>query len=203
MKKVAVLCFALLAFAAIFYFVDASRRSAPLDRLFQVGEFQLTTQAGTPFNSSSLQGKVWIADFIFTHCPTICPTLTEKMSALTRTFAREPNVRFISISIDPVADTPAVLAEYARTRHLDLSRWTLLTGPQDAIIHTIVNGFHQPVGERIPRTINREIYDMLHSGRFTLVDQHGIARGLYETDPEGLEQLEHDVNTLLETEGNQ
>ena len=53
------------------------------------------------------------------------------------------------------------------------------------------------MGDRIPQTINREIYDMLHSGRFTLVDQRGVARGLYETDREGLANLERDIRTLL------
>lgn len=198
MKKVAALCFALLVFAGAYYAYDATHRGPTPPRMFQVGEFELTTQSGTRFLSSTLTGRVWVADFIFTHCPSICPLLTEKMNTLAQKFAHEPNVRFVSISIDPRADTPAVLAEYARSRHLDLTHWSLLTGPEDQIIHTIVNGFHQPVGERIPQTINREIYEMLHSGRFTLVDQHGMARGVYETDPEGLADLERDMHTLLE-----
>lgn len=197
MKKVAAVCMLLLIFAGVYYVVDARLSPPEPERLYTVGDFTLTTQAGAPFQSSSLRGNVWVSDFIFTHCPSICPTLTEKMNALRQTFVNEENVRFVSITIDPDADTPEVLTRYAQERHLDLSRWTFLTGPKDAIIRTIVNGFHQPVGDRIPQTINREIYDMLHSGRFTLVDQRGVARGHYETDPEGLADLERDIRTLL------
>ena len=84
----------------------------PPPTLLEVPAFELTSQAGDAFGSEQLQGEVWIANFIFTRCPTICPLLTSQMKGLTDSLADTP-VRFVSFSVDPANDTPAVLTEYA------------------------------------------------------------------------------------------
>lgn len=90
--------------------------------LTQVPNFSLTRESGETFSSAeSLRGHVWIANFIFTTCPSICPTLTSQMGNLERR-TRGSDVRFVSFSVDPETDTPEVLSRYARAHDANLER---------------------------------------------------------------------------------
>lgn len=121
----------------------AGRGPSPLTpddrvRTLSIPEFSLTAQDNSPVTRASLTGRVTIVDFIFTHCPFICPTLTGKMKELSLQLADTP-VRFLSVSVDPKNDTPARLAEYAKDNNADLLRWTFATGEM-ATVKSIVNG---------------------------------------------------------------
>lgn len=164
-----------------------------LPEMLPIGEFALTDQDGRAFGSAELRGKVWVADFIFTSCPDICPVMSTQMANLHRRIA-DADVRFVSITVDPERDTPEVLREYAARFRAD-SRWRFLTGEAAVVRRTIEQGFRLPVGDREARPGGG--YDILHGSRFALVDRRGILRGLYETDAEGLERLERDVARLL------
>ncbi|HEV7785687.1 MAG TPA: SCO family protein, partial [Thermoanaerobaculia bacterium] len=92
-------------------------------------EFTLTTQDGQSLTREALLGKITIVDFMFTHCPFICPRLTATMSSMAQQLTGTP-IRFLSISVDPIHDTPRQLKQYAADREIDTSRWTLATGDQ-------------------------------------------------------------------------
>ena len=156
----------------------------------QLPDFSLTDQFGASFASSNLHDKVWIADFIFTSCATICPPMTIEMATLQDEFAGE-DVHFVSFSVDPERDTPTVLRRYADNYGADGGRWAFLTGQKTAIYQLAHEGFNLATGHRGS--------EILHSTRFVLVDQNQQLRGYYESrSPGSLQQLRKDIRTLLE-----
>lgn len=170
----------------------------PIPELLPVSDFTLTSQAGEDFGTHDLRGKVWIADLIFTSCPDICPVMSSTMGNLHRRIDHE-DVRFVSITVDPEVDTPEVLREYAARYRADTDRWVFLTGAPEDVREVILRSFRLPVEEPFEREDG--VRDVLHTSRFMLIDRRGVMRGLYETDREGLERLERDVERLLEERG--
>lgn len=166
----------------------------PLPEMVPIQFFVLTDQDGDEFESSSLRGQVWIANFIFTSCPSICPLMSTQMGNLTRRITHD-DVRFVSISVDPSIDTPEVLREYAERYGADTERWVFLTGSVEDVSRVVGRSFRLPMGDRMDR--DEGSYDILHTGRFLLIDRWATMRGLYDTDRDGLERLEHDVARLL------
>jgi len=187
----------LRAFSLVAIVLLAGCREEPLPEMMPIGQFSLTAQDGRTIGSADLRGKVYVADFIFTSCPSICPVMSTQMANLHRRID-EADVRFVSITVDPERDTPEVLREYAARYRAD-SRWHFLTGEPTEVRRTIERAFRLPVGEREEIAGGR--YDIMHGARFVLIDRRGILRGLYETDADGLERLERDVGRLLEEDG--
>lgn len=165
-----------------------------LPSLFPVATFTLTDQDGRPFASSALRGKVWVAAFLFTHCPDVCPLLATKVANLERRLHDEPRVRFVSFSMDPEHDDPPALRRFALEHHADLSRWTLLTGDPAAMHALVEHGLHEPMGAPEPRDDGR--YDISHVASLLLIDAEGNVRAQYRTDADGLRSLEHDARRL-------
>ena len=115
---------------------------AQLDVLGAVPDFAFTDQTGAPVRSSDLRGRVHVAHFIFTRCPSVCPTTTLKMQRLGERLAgRGDAIHLLSFSIDPEHDTPPVLAAFAARYHADPARWKFLTGPPDAVRAAVEGGF--------------------------------------------------------------
>ena len=160
--------------------------------------FTLTDQDGRPFSSVGLAGKVWVADFIYTRCGASCPTLTAQMAALQKALRGEPGAAFVSISVDPRHDRPAVLKRYAKDFGADLSNWSFLCGDADATDALIQGGFKLPVVRvRVPEQGDKA--DIPHSSTLALVDRHGLIRAYYEGIEEGnWPKLEQAVRALLE-----
>ena len=108
-------------------------------------EFSLIAQDGRPMTRADLVGKVWVANFIYTHCTDTCPLQSARLAGLQTDFAGERSLRLISISVDPKRDTPAVLTQYAARFAADRERWWFLTGNKDTIYALIREGFHLSV----------------------------------------------------------
>ena len=153
-------------------------------------DFSLTDQRSAPFGLSDLHDKVWVADFIFTNCATICPPMTIQMASLQNEFAAE-DVHFVSFSVDPERDTPEVLLRYADDYGADGSRWAFLTGQKETIYQLAHEGFNLAAGHRGS--------EILHSTRFVLVDRNQQVRGYYDSrSPGSLQQLRKEIKKLLE-----
>ena len=121
--------------------------SAPEIRTYrEVGAFTLTDQKGQPLASSSLLGKVWIANFVFTSCTAECLVLSKRMSNLEKRFAGRPDIGFVSFSVDPGTDTPARLDKYAKLYEAG-ERWSFLTGDSAAMEGLIKERFLLPVAQ--------------------------------------------------------
>lgn len=179
--------------------LDALRREVPdaPPVYFQIPEFRLTDHFNEPFGSKELTGKLWVANFIFTSCPTRCPALTETMAKLQKRLKNMGDaVMLVSFSVDPERDTPEKLQEYAKKYHANPRRWRFLTGELAPVEQAIVQGFKMPMepGEAVPG--KPELFDITHGTRLVLVDRQGHVRGFYETDPESLDQLMADLSLL-------
>lgn len=156
-----------------------------------VPDFALIDEAGRPFDAAGLRGQVWIADFIFTSCAGQCPQMTDQMRLLQQRLPKA--VQFVSITVDPVRDTPTVLTRYSQTHGADPTRWHFLTGELAAIARLSKEGFRLSFAEG-----GSPDEPITHSVRFVLLDQGGQIRGFYDaTDPEALKRLVGDAESLL------
>ncbi len=154
-------------------------QSAGLEPVGELAPFQLTDQDGKTFGNAEMAGRVWVTDFFFTSCPSVCPLLTAEMAALARDFAGESRLGFLSISVDPVRDTPQALRAHADKNGLPQERWRLLTGPQEEIRQVCENSFRLAFGSEFDAS-----GDLLHSTRLALVDARGRVRGYFDAlDP--------------------
>src|ERR1700730_6563742 len=119
--------------AAIVLLTACGLSRSSLDDFGTVPEFILTAQDGQPFSSRALQGKIWVADFIYTTCTGPCPRMTSQMREVQDAVAKMPDVRLVSFTVDPARDTPPVLAEYGKLHGASFERWYFLTGPQPTL----------------------------------------------------------------------
>ncbi|MFQ5748619.1 MAG: SCO family protein [Planctomycetota bacterium] len=165
----------------------------PLRVYGPIEAFHLLDQDGRPFRREDLLGKVWVVDFFFTRCHTLCPQLTLKMDHLARGWHRESRLEFLSVSVDPEFDRPEILRSYAQAHDIPLSRWTLATGEKKAILDLSQKTFKLGMG-----TERGADGDITHSSRFVLVDAKGRIRGYYNAlDDAGLKGLDRDLNALF------
>jgi len=147
---------------------------------FPVGDFALSDQNGNPVSEKSLQGKVWIASFIFTHCPGPCKEVTATVTRLQKELANEPNVRFVSVTLDPRRDNEAVLRDYAKQAGADADRWAFLTGDEAAIHNLFEKHFKQSVGAKPGSGVKSGEEFTGHSTRLSAVDKKGVIRAFYD-----------------------
>lgn len=150
--------------------------------------FGLTNQAGESVTEDLFKGRLTIACFIFTHCPLACPGMTLRMSELADALTDTP-VRFASISVDPVHDTPERLRAYAAQNNADLTRWTFLTGTQpqiDAIVKSALQFALQPDPKiQIPLDDGSTMANIVHPTKLLLVGPDRRILGFYETNIPG------------------
>jgi protein SCO1 len=159
--------------------------------------FELTDQRGQRFGLEQLRGRVWIADFIFTTCPTVCPKLTQRMREIEdRGRDLGDALHLVTFTVDPENDTPAVLAAYTASQRLPLERWTFLTGPLDQIESTILDGFKIAMGKK---ESSPGLFSIFHGERLVLVDKDGVIRGYYEADDAGIDAILRDAGALVKS----
>ena len=160
----------------------ACSQPEPLPEYGQTPEFELTERSGRTVSSSELQGKVWVADFIFTTCAGPCPLMSTHMAALQRATS-ELDVQLVSFTVDPETDTPEVLAEYANRYKADPERWVFLTGEKQALYDMIRSGFMLAVDDGSLTEGGKPGPGLItHSVKFVLVDRNGQIRGFYSGD---------------------
>lgn len=172
----------------------ACRRADPLPVLGTLPPFSLTERNGHAVAADDLRGQVWVAAFIFTRCPDVCPALTARMAGLRAPLASaSPHVRLVSLSVDPAHDTPQVLRDYA-DRHGAGPDWWFLTGPRDTVVGLLRDGFRVAFADDGPPSA-----PITHSDRFVLVDRRLQVRGYYHgNDPAELDRLVADARRLAD-----
>lgn len=195
-----------VALGIVLVALGCSKPPPPLPVIATVPPFELIDQDGHRFSSASLHGRPWIASFIFTHCPAICPLRTEQLATLQRALRRQHlAVHFVSFSVDPERDTPQRLRRFAAQHGVKLDNWSFLTGDLATLRRTVVNGLKTGLGQRIDTTNTASAakadYNILHSTHYVLIDQRSRIRGYYDSQPSRLEDLEADVDRLI-TENN-
>lgn len=152
-----------------------------------VPDFTLTESHGQPLTRADLLGKIWVANLMFTSCPSTCPTLSATMSKVDRLLGPRADVRLVSITITPEYDQPAVLREYAKGFNAS-DKWLFLTGERAQIVKLANEGFWMSAGT--PGTVT-------HSDNFVLVDREGKVRGFFDgTKIENAEKVAAEVVRL-------
>lgn len=169
----------------------------------KVPDFSFINQNQKSITSQNYKGKVYVVEFFFTTCPSICPIMNENMVKIQNEFFGNPNLGIASFSIDPVTDTPEVLKEYANKYKITNPNWNLLTGDKEAIYELANKGFNLYVGE------NSEVEGGFeHSGFFALIDKEGNIRSRFDEhgnpiiyynglEDEGVQMLKEDIKLLL------
>jgi len=196
----------------------APEGSTDLEQLGRYGEvpsFALTERSGRQVTTADLRGSVWIADFIYTECTETCPTQSLQLAQLQREFSGTPDLRLVSITVDPAHDTPAVLRAYAE-RYGASERWWFLTGDKREIYCLAREGFR--LGVTDPRSA--DVPDcsrsawlaasvawashgshgiVMHSARMVLVDRIGQIRAYHlATDRDSMTRLRANLRRLLQ-----
>ena len=177
----------------------ARQPSVPaLQTLGVLPAFDLIERRQAPLRLNDLRGKVWVADFMYTSCVEVCPLQSAEMARLQAAFAAHPDLRLVSISVDPERDTPAVLSAYAEQFQADPERWLFATGEPDAVARLAQEGFRLSAASYVSGEDGAD-YTFIHSNRFVLVDRQGRIRGYYRsTDPDDLMRLRRDLTVLLQ-----
>jgi protein SCO1/2 len=176
----------------------ATTRQPALERLDRYGptpEFSLVERSGKTVSANDLRGHVWIVDFIYTNCRDTCPLQTRAMAVLQSALQPYADFRSVSITVDPLTDSPALLSRYADRHSADSERWLFLTGEIREIRRIVQDGFRlsaAPVEGQNPGPV------VFHSARFVLVDRDGEIRGYYDSnDPQAMRRIRKDARQLL------
>jgi len=199
---------------AIRSWLSGKRPGEALDVFGSVPDFSLIERSGRKMGRSDLAGRVWITNFIYTHCPDTCPLQTAQMAKLQADFAEEKALRLVSITVDPERDTVLVLSQYAKRYGADPERWLFLTGEKSTIYRLALEGFRLSMVDPAegvkswffgPITVlahhGETGKQFIHSSRFVLVDRQARIRGYYQSaEEDALQRLRRDVRILLRGE---
>ncbi len=157
-----------------------------------VPDFRLVDQNGAPFGPERLAGRVWVADFVFTRCPDVCPRMTERLAGVQRALGDRADL--VSVSVDPTYDTPERLAAFARAHGAESPRWHFLTGDSEQVQQAVLRGFKIAFARE-----SEDIASITHGVHVVLVDGRGRIRGYYDSnDADALERLVTDARRLAD-----
>lgn len=157
-----------------------------------VPDFKLINQNGDTVTKMLTDNKIYVADFFFTTCPTICPVMKREMIRVYEKFKNDPGIMILSHTIDPEHDNVRVLKEYSSALGSDGIKWQFLTGNRDSIYTLAEKGYYASA-----RVDSLEPGGFVHSGGFILVDKQRRVRGIYDgTNTGEVNKLLEDINIL-------
>ena len=163
-----------------------------------VADFSFTNQNGKTITQENYKGKIYVADFFFTTCGSICPKMTTNMVRIQKAVSSNPGVLLLSHTVMPETDNVLVLKKYALENGVNDLKWNLVTGDKKKI-YTMARKSYLAVKLGKPE----EQYDMVHTENFVLVDAKRRVRGFYDgTNPDEIDRLIDDIEWLSETEKN-
>lgn len=157
--------------------------------LTDLGKYRLINQDSLPAVTNH---KIVVADFFFTHCPSVCPKMTRNLIEINNIFLGDPDVELFSVSVDPVHDNPSALRRYIKRFKIDTRKWQFVTGPKKDIYMLARNAFSVVAtdGDGGPS-------DFIHSDKLVLLDAKRNIRGYYAgTDKNDINRLEADIKKL-------
>ncbi len=159
----------------------------------KIPAFRFLNQDSIWVSEKDLEGKVYVADFFFTSCPTICPKMKTQLLRIYERYLNNEEVRIVSHSIDPTFDTPSILHSYAERLQVKAPKWTMLTGDKAKIYQLGEKSYMVTAQED-----KNEAGGFVHSGAFILVDKQRHVRGIYDgTKEEEVNHLIEDLEILI------
>jgi protein SCO1/2 len=171
--------------------VDSEYRS--IQKGHYVKDFILINQNADTITHADYDGKIYVTDFFFTRCPSICPKMTRNMEEIQRTFKDNERVKLLSISVTPVHDSVQILKDYALKHNVNSSQWNITTGDKRHIYDLARKSYFAVVDEG-----DGGLQDFIHTPNFILVDESRQIRGIYDgTRTQEITRLVEDINFLL------
>ena len=160
-----------------------------------IADFKLVNQNGDTITNEDYKDKIYVADFFFTTCITICPIMTENMVEIQKALKEDQEVLLLSHTVTPEIDTVAQLKRYAKKKGVDDSKWNLVTGDKRTIYELARKSY------LAAKDAPYNKYDLVHTENFVLVDKERRIRGFYDgTDPKAIEELLEDIEILKKEE---
>lgn len=157
-----------------------------------IGNFRLVNQDSVTVTNETLEGKIYVADFFFTSCRTICPVMKTQLMRVYEAVEKDPEVAIVSHTIDPEYDTVGLLHDYAERLGVKSNKWHFLTGNKDSIYYLAQTSYFVTAMED-----EAQEDGFIHSGAFLLIDKHGRIRGKYDgTKEEEVDKLLKDIEVL-------
>ena len=158
----------------------------------KVADFSLINQNGETITQDNYKDKIYVTDFFFTRCPSICPVMTDNMGKLQNVFKNDTTVLFLSISVTPEIDSISVLRDYADKKGVIDSKWNITTGNKRHIYELARKSYFAVLNQG-----DGGLQDFIHTTNFVLVDKKKQIRGIYDgTDEEEIKNLIDDINIL-------
>ena len=157
-----------------------------------IANFDLVNQNNEKITQENYRNKIYIADFFFTRCPTICPIMANNMKKLQDEFLKEEDIMLLSISVTPEMDSVSVLKEYSKRHGAIAAKWNITTGDKKHIYNLARKSYFAVVDQG-----DGGFQDFIHTPNFTLIDKKKRIRGVYDgTDNKQLARLIADIKTL-------
>ncbi len=165
----------------------------PTDTIYHtIGNFRFVDQDSSVVTNETVKGKIYVADFFFTSCRTICPIMKTQMKRVYDETKEDTDVMILSHTIDPEYDTVGLLHDYAERLGAESRKWRFLTGEKDSIYYLAQTSYFVTAMED-----QSDADGFIHSGAFLLIDRNGRIRGKYDgTDEDEVNQLISDINIL-------
>ncbi|MEZ4840693.1 MAG: SCO family protein [Flavobacteriaceae bacterium] len=164
----------------------------------KIADFSLINQNGDTVTQEDYDDKIYVADFFFTRCQTICPIMTTNMAELQEVFKNDNSVMFLSHSVTPDIDSVSVLKAYAEKKGAIDGKWNLVTGDKKHIYELARKSYFAVLDEG-----DGGIQDFIHTEQFILVDKKKQIRGFYDgTNKEDIKRIVEDINILKKEDDN-
>jgi protein SCO1/2 len=173
-----------------FELVDSSMQH--VKKFHRIADFKLKNQNNKWVTQNTFENKIYVADFFFTTCPSICPIMTENMSVIQNTFKNDSSVLLLSHSVTPKIDSVAQLKKYALEKGIIDEKWHLVTGPKKEIYDLARQSYLA-----VKTNVDGNLYDMIHTENFILIDPDKRIRGFYDgTVKEDMKEIQNDILNL-------
>lgn len=157
-----------------------------------VSDFMLINQNGDTITQEVYKDKIYVTDFFFTRCPTICPIMTDNMKMLQDKFINDKDIMFLSMSVTPDIDSISILRQYADEKGVIDSKWNVTTGDKKHIYELARKSYFAVVEQG-----DGGLQDFIHTPNFILIDKKKQIRGIYDgTDNNEINRLISDIKTL-------
>lgn len=158
----------------------------------RIGDFKLVNQNGDTITNKNYRHKIYVTNFIFTKCLSICPIMTSNMGILQKEFLNDSDVKLLSISVTPVIDSVPVLKEYAVLNNVNSEKWNITTGDKKEIYNLARKQFFAVLDEG-----DGGLQDFIHTSNFILVDKKNRIRGIYDgTNLQEIDRIKEDIKKL-------
>jgi protein SCO1/2 len=163
-----------------------------ISKYHKIADFSLINQNGKTITQEDYKDKIYVADFFFTTCQTICPIMTDHMYQIQNEIMMDDEVMLLSHSVTPQIDSVEQLKRYAKLKGVNDNKWNLLTGDKKQIYELARKSYMAVKSDG-----NGDEYDMIHTENFMLIDKKRQIRGYYDgTNPEDIERLLEDIKVL-------